>query len=224
MNVEVNPEFLDSYSLSGVTVVLDTILHSNVTDLAILLTHNGVTDTLVVQPTNSGSNFIECTLTDASSVPVDESLPPFTGIYKPHSPLSVFSGMDPNGIWTLKIIDLLSGNSGTLEAWGLKLYFDTPSEVISDYSTIPEKFQLSQNYPNPFNPSTTIRWQLPETGLVTLKIYDVLGREVTTLINEELSAGKHETVFNTSGFSSGSCFYQINVGKFINTKKMILIK
>jgi photosystem II stability/assembly factor-like uncharacterized protein len=224
MNVEVNPEFLDSYSLSGITVVLDTIYHSNVSDLVILLEHEGVTDTLVMQPAYSGADFLNCKLSDASSVLIDEAEPPFTGIYKPYNPLSVFSGMDPNGVWTLKIIDLVSGNSGTLEAWGLKLYFDSPSEVISEYSVIPDNFELSQNYPNPFNPSTAIRWQQPETGLVSLKIFDVLGREIRTITNEELSAGEHETTFDASGFSSGIYFYQIIAGKYISTKKMILIK
>jgi hypothetical protein len=83
---------------------------------------------------------------------------------------------------------------------------------------------LRQNYPNPFNPTTTIKWQLPEAGLVTLKIYDVLGREVTTLVNEELNAGKHETVFDASRFSSGVYFYRIKVKEFIQTKKMIVMK
>lgn len=89
--------------------------------------------------------------------------------------------------------------------------------TVTDYS-------LSQNHPNPFNPSTTIKWQLPKTGLVTLKIYDVLGREVTILVNEELNAGNHETVFDASRFSSGVYFYQIKAGEYINTKKMILLK
>ena len=145
--------------------------------------------------------------------------------------------MDPNGVWTLKIIDLVSGNSGTLESWGLKLYFDATSDVESEYFIIPKKFEVYQNYPNPFNPSTTIRWQQPETGLVTLKIYDVLGREISTLVYKELSAGKHEVTFDASRFSSGIYFYQLiavdpltssqngQAGqRFIQTKKMILIK
>ncbi len=65
---------------------------------------------------------------------------------------------------------------------------------------------------------------MPEPGLVTLKIYDVLGREVFTLVNEELTAGKHETVFDAARFSSGVYFYQLKTGNFIETKKMILIK
>ena len=96
-----------------------------------------------------------------------------------------------------------------------------PNEIIS---YLPNTYLLSQNYPNPFNPSTTIKWQMPKAGLVTLKIYDVLGREVTILVNEELNAGNHETVFDASHFSSGVYFYQIKAGDYINTKKMILVK
>ena len=86
------------------------------------------------------------------------------------------------------------------------------------------KYKLYQNYPNPFNPTTIIKWQIPDNRFVTLKIYDVLGREVTTLFNEELSAGKYEAVFDASRFSSGIYFYQLKAGKFIETKKMLLIK
>ena len=91
-------------------------------------------------------------------------------------------------------------------------------------TNIVTQFELHQNYPNPFNPSTTIKWQQPGTGLVSLTIYDVLGREIATLFDEELIAGKHETVFDASRFSSGIYFYQLIVGEFIQTKKMILLK
>jgi len=95
------------------------------------------------------------------------------------------------------------------------------NEETSDLTPI--TYKLYQNYPNPFNPSTIIKWQQPETGLVTIKIYDVLGREVMTLVNEELTAGTHETVFDASLISSGIYFYQLKAGSFIQTKKMILV-
>ena len=101
---------------------------------------------------------------------------------------------------------------------------------------IPQELTLHQNYPNPFNPNTTIKWEMPKAGSVTLKIYDVLGNEVATIINEEFSAGKHEVEFSShsgegrnlpagrQGLTSGVFFYQIRSGDFIQTKKMILIK
>lgn len=86
-------------------------------------------------------------------------------------------------------------------------------------------FTLSQNYPNPFNPSTVISYRLPVIGFVTLKVYDILGREVATLVNEEKPAGEYEVEFSAKGESaSGVYFYQLKAGEFSQTKKMILLK
>jgi photosystem II stability/assembly factor-like uncharacterized protein len=82
-------------------------------------------------------------------------------------------------------------------------------------------FSVSQNYPNPFNPSTKISWQSPVSSWQTLKVYDILGNEVATLVNEYKDAGYHEIEFNAAGLSSGVYFYRIQVGEFIETKKMI---
>ncbi len=89
---------------------------------------------------------------------------------------------------------------------------------------LPTSFQLGQNYPNPFNPSTTIPIQLPKTERVVLKVFDVLGREVATLLNETLSANEYLIPFNASNLSSGVYFYRIQAGEFVETRKMILLK
>ena len=94
---------------------------------------------------------------------------------------------------------------------------------------IPTKIKLSQNFPNPFNPTTKIRFTIPsnvksETSNVSLKVYDVLGNEVATLINEEKSAGSYEVEFNASSFPNGVYFYQLRAGYFVQTKKMVLLK
>lgn len=86
------------------------------------------------------------------------------------------------------------------------------------------EYALDQNYPNPFNPSTTIKFQLPKDGFVTLKVYDILGKEITTLINEEKSQGKYEVNFNASSLSSGVYIYKIQAGDFTASKKLILLK
>ena len=80
---------------------------------------------------------------------------------------------------------------------------------------------LEQNYPNPFNPSTKISWQSPVSGWQTLKVYDVLGNEVATLVNEYRDAGSYEIEFNASKLSSGVYYYQLRAGSFVETKKMI---
>jgi hypothetical protein len=88
----------------------------------------------------------------------------------------------------------------------------------------PISFNLGQNYPNPFNPTTKISWQTPKGGLQTLTVYDVLGREVATLVNEYKRAGKHEVEFNASNLPSGVYIYRLQAGDFVQTKKMILMK
>ena len=85
-------------------------------------------------------------------------------------------------------------------------------------------YELSQNYPNPFNPSTKISFQIVETGFTSLKVYDVLGNEVTTLVNEELQNGKYEYDFDVIGLTSGIYFYKLQSGEFVETKKMMLLK
>ncbi|MCB9248891.1 MAG: T9SS type A sorting domain-containing protein [Ignavibacteriales bacterium] len=87
-----------------------------------------------------------------------------------------------------------------------------------------EEYRLNQNYPNPFNPVTKISYQIPTPGLVTLRIYDVLGREVRTLVNKELNSGKYEIEFDASSLSSGIYFYSLRAGSFLSTKKLMLLK
>ena len=105
---------------------------------------------------------------------------------------------------------------------------------IEEENPVANKFYLEQNYPNPFNPSTTIKYQIPEAGIVSLKVYDVLSNEVVTLVNEFRHAGSYEVEFSAIGGSasggnsyelpSGIYFYQLKFGEIIKTKKMILIK
>ena len=91
-------------------------------------------------------------------------------------------------------------------------------------NTVPGDYSLSQNYPNPFNPSTVIRFAIPKSSFVTLKIYNLAGMEVSTLLNEELSAGNFEASFDGSGLSSGVYFYRLQTADFADTKRMTLIK
>ncbi|MDZ7625551.1 MAG: LamG-like jellyroll fold domain-containing protein [Ignavibacteriaceae bacterium] len=113
-----------------------------------------------------------------------------------------------------------NGNDGTISG---ALWVPGVTDV-KDENNFPESFSISQNYPNPFNPSTTIRYSIPNGSVVTIKVYDVLGTEVATLVNEDKSAGSYEVDFNASQLSSGIYFYKLQAGSFVETKKMILIK
>ncbi len=95
---------------------------------------------------------------------------------------------------------------------------------VKDENVTPDKFELNQNYPNPFNPNTTISYQIPNNCMVTLKIYDVLGKEITTLVDGYKTAGKYSVTFDGSKLASGMYIYQMNAGNFTNTKKLVLMK
>jgi len=124
-----------------------------------------------------------------------------------------------------------------LEAGGVDYLLMVKLGGVTDVETDflnPTGFELYQNYPNPFNPSTKIKFTIPSMGnpllggarggLVTLKVYDVLGNEIATLVNEEKPAGNYEVNFEAKGLSSGIYFYELQSGGFIETKKMILMK
>jgi len=106
--------------------------------------------------------------------------------------------------------------------WRIEHIFNDIAGV--DEGILVESYTLSQNYPNPFNPSTVISYRLPVIGLVTIKVYDILGGEVATLVNEEKPAGEYEVEFDAEHLSSGIYYYQLKVGQYFETKKMLLLK
>jgi hypothetical protein len=113
--------------------------------------------------------------------------------------------------------------------WEGQIWGNNPTLVDPPNNNLPIEFLLSQNYPNPFNPSTTIRYSIPTSSLVTLKVYDVLGNMVSTLVNEEKPKGRYEVNFSTTGenaynLPSGIYFYRLQAGSYVETKKMILLK
>jgi len=104
-------------------------------------------------------------------------------------------------------------------------YGDTSFIVVSVPDDLsPSEFNLSQNYPNPFNPSTTISYSLAQSGFVQLKVYDILGEEVSTLVNKVQSSGNYNVEFNANELPSGIYFYRLQSGSFSETKKLVLLK
>jgi hypothetical protein len=102
--------------------------------------------------------------------------------------------------------------------------FEYSKEVTVTIENTPSSFELSQNYPNPFNPTTKISWQSPVSSWQTLKVYDVLGNEVATLVNEHREAGSYEVEFDASKLSSGTYLFKLQSGSFVETKKMTLLR
>jgi hypothetical protein len=103
-------------------------------------------------------------------------------------------------------------------------YNDLTTTGVGNENSLPKEFSLQQNYPNPFNPSTSIKFTIPESGFTTLKVYNILGNEVTTLISEELTQGSFSVKFDASELPSGVYLYTLTSNNFNETKKMLLLK
>lgn len=150
------------------------------------------------------------------------------GIYKTHDGGQTWElefGIDD---YTFHSFNIDRGNS--LWAFGdksniIKYSNDLLTSLSFNQSqTLPEKFALLQNYPNPFNPTTTIRYNVPIQSKVSIKIYDMLGAEIATILNQVLAPGRYTSGWNATGYASGVYIYKLEAGEFVDTKKMILIK
>jgi hypothetical protein len=155
------------------------------------------------------------------------------------SPLPIGKTYDPNTVVTLTAIP---DSSYFFAGWGGELSGEkNPESVtldksknvsalfklitgIDDESIVPAEYSLSQNYPNPFNPSTTINFALKQSGKTTVKVYDITGRVVATLIDRQMEAGRYSVVFQLPNLASGVYFYKIESGDFVSMKKMIMVK
>ena len=126
-------------------------------------------------------------------------------------------------------IDLIDENVGWAVGWyGTILYTDnggtTTVDSDEEINQPPNNFVLYPNYPNPFNPTTTIKYSIPKASFVVLKIYDIIGEEVATLVNAQKPSGNYSVKFDASNLSSGIYFYRITSCNFMATKKLILLK
>jgi subtilisin-like proprotein convertase family protein len=214
----------DAY-ITDVNVTIDTILHPFVGDLEISLIHNQYKDTLVYRRGFSGDNFIGTVLDDTASSPIcNSNAVPFTGFFKPCRPLSQFNSLLTEGPWILQIYDRKSSDTGLLKAWSLTITYQTLIGLTQISHNVPGTFLLEQNYPNPFNPNTRIKFSVPKSSFVKLAVYDMLGKELKTVVDNFLSAGVYESDLDMSSYSSGVYFYRIETNEFTDTKKMVLLK
>jgi hypothetical protein len=116
-------------------------------------------------------------------------------------------------------------NNGTLINGPTWITSSTPITSIKELATqLPSGIELAQNYPNPFNPRTSIEFSIAKTGFIDLRIYNILGEEVSTLVSHELHAGTYRASWDASGFTSGVYFYRLQTGNYIETKKLLLLK
>jgi hypothetical protein len=157
---------------------------------------------------------------------VDETKVYFNGSVINQYGSTYFTWVAKNGGTFEADLDTALVTSGNVTVYSANMtQFNATTSVEEKGNNItPTEFMLSQNYPNPFNPSTTIQYSIPKVSNVVVKVYDVLGNEVATLVDEYKEAGRYEVNFDASKLSSGIYFYKLQAGNFVETKKMILMK
>lgn len=214
-------------NLVRIEVKIDSLIHPDPKDLTIKLRTPHNTEIELFR--NSGLNLPSSGLfgtifSDTAQKPIDSGSVTYTGYFSPVQELEPLNSYSPDGEWVLVINNANPGDSGTLKKWCLRITYEAPVGIHNTGSGLPEKFSLQQNYPNPFNPVTNIKFNIIKSGIVKLKVYDILGREVAQLVNEYKPAGSYLVDFNASFLASGIYFYRLETEGFSEVKKMVLIK
>jgi subtilisin-like proprotein convertase family protein len=214
-------------TLVRLEVIIDSLSHISPKDMSIKLKspQGAVIDLF----TNSGLNVPSTGLfgtifSDTAAKTIDSGSVTYTGYFTPKQALETQNSYPPDGEWVLMIYHLSTGNSGTLKKWCLRMTHEATVGIQTLNNEIPEGYVLAQNYPNPFNPVTNIKFSLPESGQVSLKVYDMAGKQVAELVNGFKSAGSYIVDFNASHLSSGIYFYRLETGDFKEVRKMALVK
>lgn len=222
INVSLEP----GASILRAEIRVDSLVHPYVKNLiGIIKSPSGTEDTLFRRPGPNmpGSDFINCTFSDTARRNIDTAAATYTGYYKSRNSLANMNGLSPNGKWVLSIYDSAMIFTGTLKKWSVIVTYHTPVGIIKQ-TEIASEFSLSQNYPNPFNPVTNIKFSIPQSGDVTLKVYDMLGKQVAELVNGYKPSGSYIVDFNGSNLPSGVYFYRLEAKDFTDVKKMVLVK
>ena len=198
--------------------------HTRIGDVSLQLRSPNGTIVTLKPSSAASSNDMICIFDNAAdtSLSADYNQAPYSRLIKPSGALTAFNGANVTGYWKLTVTDNAVNNRGRMTAWGL-----LPTVVTSNGTNnqgTPRTYSLSQNYPNPFNPETAITFALPREEFVKLTVYDMLGKEIKTLVNQKLQPGSHSFNFDAGELASGMYFYNLTAGEFSETKKMILVK
>lgn len=227
-----NSTIYDTINISGITEnIVDVDIKLSVSnrddqDVDLFLKFNALQSELTTDNGSSNDSYVNTIFDDEAATIITSGTAPYTGRFRPETPLSVFDGTSPNGNWILQYTDdATTGFNSSLDAWMLEITYGT-LVGINQTITIPSKYILLQNFPNPFNPSTVITFGLPQNGNTKLTVYDVTGKETAVLVNEFRNAGMYDITvdMNSLSLSSGVYFYKLESKDFTSVKKMILVK
>jgi subtilisin-like proprotein convertase family protein len=209
-------------AVSSIEVFL-SLRHTWVGDMTISLrAPNGQVRNIIASNGSSCDNVLSFFGDNFPNVVTTPSYLPPWGFVKPISIFGNFTGATVNGTWLIKCVDGFAGDAGVLQGWGIR--FNNVVSSDPSGSVIPSRFNLYQNYPNPFNPMTKIKFDLPKDVNVSVRIYDILGREVLVIADGFYKAGSYSINFDGSNLSTGTYFYRIQAGDYTDTKKMVLVK
>ncbi|NOS84287.1 MAG: T9SS type A sorting domain-containing protein [Ignavibacteria bacterium] len=207
--------------LNNIEVFLSYQHHSIGENMISLKAPNGQSRALLSSNGGDGNDVLAFFADGNNSL--NSLFPPWSNIVTPSQSFGNFGGSGVQGNWIITITNSDASNAGKLLGWGIRV--NNPTIGVDPVpGNIPDKFMLHQNYPNPFNPETKIKFSLPASSFVKLVIFDILGREIKTILNLQMKAGNYEADFDASLLAGGIYFYKLNAGSFTETKKMILIK
>jgi len=202
--------------------------HNYANDISVTLVNpSGATSCLLYPGGNANLGMHMITIFDdqADSTIGNTITAPFSPRVKPTNAITAFNGQNSYGWWKITLTDILpASNDGTLIGWGIQFNNQIITGNGNISSNTPERFYLHQNYPNPFNPVTSIKYEVAKTVNVKITVYDILGKEIKQLVNENKKAGIYTVEMNASNLATGVYFYKIIAGDYNDVKKMILIK
>lgn len=226
-NAAVSDSLLVPVSAGGNISKLNVFIalnHTRIGDISLnLRSPSGTVVTLKPAASNTANDMV-CIFdnsADSSLISGEQTQAPYSPALKPANSLTAFNGSNAAGYWRLTVVDNTPGNTGYMIAWGILPLIVTGT---GNETTITEKFTLGQNYPNPFNPQTTISYSVSKEELVKITIFDVLGKEVQTVVNDIKKAGSYSFNFDASSVTSGIYFYKMEAGEFSDIKKMMVVK
>lgn len=227
-----NSTIFDTITISGVPEnVIDVDITINISnrddqDVDLFLLKGASQSELTTDNGAANDSYVNTIFDDEAATSITSGTAPFTGRFRPETPLSVFDGQSANGDWILRYTDdAATGFNSSLDSWSIEITYGTATGITQTL-TIPSKFILAQNYPNPFNPTTNITYGLPKNSFVKLTLYDINGREIALLVNQHQAAGMYEYSLDATAYSlsSGIYFYKIEAGGFSMVQKMVLVK
>jgi subtilisin-like proprotein convertase family protein len=188
-----------------------------------LLGPGGAVVRLAFRVGHDGHNFTNTTFDDEATTPIATGSAPFSGSFIPDQSLTQWDGAGTIGVWVLRVTDFAANDTGRLQAWQLTFMLGDTLAALEPPVFQPKNPELTA-YPNPFNASTRLHFQLAAPGRVTIELYDVAGRTVSTLVNAVYPAGEQQYALDASALPTGVYFARLQAGNTINTAKLLLVK